>query len=82
MAAKEREHFAVTGIKEFEGATAERLRLYFLAQDIHERISSAHYPYDALAAALFHSDVLFRCEHLLQLEARNCRQRAESLPMK
>jgi YccS/YhfK family integral membrane protein len=32
-----------------------------------------------LAEALFHSDVLFRCEHLLRLEAQTCRQRAEAL---
>jgi YccS/YhfK family integral membrane protein len=67
------------GARRPRGAMAARLQLYFLAQDIHERISSAHYPYDALAEALFHSDVLFRCEHLLRLEAQTCRQRAEAL---
>lgn len=64
------------------GATAERLRMYLMAQDIHERISSAHYPYDALAEALFHSDVLFRCEHLLRQEARICRQHADALRLR
>ncbi|HBX54554.1 MAG TPA: TIGR01666 family membrane protein, partial [Pseudomonas sp.] len=34
------------------------LKLYFLAQDIHERASSSHYPYNELAEAFFHSDVL------------------------
>jgi len=67
------------GARRPRGATATRLHMYFLAQDIHERISSAHYPYDALAEALFHSDVLFRCEHLLRLEARTCRQRADAM---
>ncbi|QNK00646.1 YccS family putative transporter [Dyella telluris] len=67
------------GARRPRGATAMRLQMYFLAQDIHERISSAHYPYDALAEALFHSDVLFRCEHLLRLEARTCRQRASAM---
>jgi YccS/YhfK family integral membrane protein len=66
------------GSRRPRGATAARLRLYFVAQDIHERISSSHYPYDALAEALFHSDMLFRCEHLLRLEARACRQRADA----
>lgn len=62
------------------GSTAARLRLYFTAQDIHERVSSSHYPYyDALAEAFFHSDVLFRCEHLLRLHAGLCRRRAEAL---
>lgn len=67
------------GTRRPRGGTAARLQLYFMAQDVHERVSSAHYPYDALADALFHSDVLFRCEHLLRLEAQHCRQRAEAL---
>jgi YccS/YhfK family integral membrane protein len=50
-----------------------------MAQDIHERVSSSHYPYDALAAAFFHSDVLFRCARLLGLQARHCHRRAEAL---
>jgi len=70
------------GARRPRGMTAERLQLYFLAQDIHERISSAHYPYDALAEALFHSDVLFRCEHLLRLEARTCRERADAIRLR
>ena len=70
------------GARRPRGSTATRLQLYFLAQDIHERISSAHYPYDELVEALFHSDVLFRCEHLLRLEARTCRQRADALRMR
>jgi YccS/YhfK family integral membrane protein len=69
------------GARRPRGATAARLQMYFLAQDIHERISSSHYPYDALAEALFHSDVLFRCEHLLRQEAQTCRQRADALRM-
>ena len=48
------------------------LKLYFLAQDLHERVSSSHYPYQALAEAFFHSDVLFRCQRLLKLQARAC----------
>ena len=70
------------GARRPRGATATRLQLYLIAQDIHERISSAHYPYDALADALFHSDVLFRCEHVLRMEARSCRQRADALRMR
>ncbi len=67
------------GSRRPRGSSASRLRLYFMAQDVHERVSSAHYPYDELAEALFHSDVLFRCEHALRLEAHACRQRADSL---
>lgn len=67
------------GSRRPRGAGAAQLRLYFVAQDIHERVSSSHYPYDALADALFHSDVLFRCEHLLRLEAEVCRQKADAM---
>lgn len=70
------------GARRPRGATAARLQLYFMAQDIHERVSSSHYPYEALADTFFHSDVLFRCEHLLRLEAGNCRQRAEALRLR
>lgn len=67
------------GSRRPRGANEAMLRLYFVAQDVHERVSSSHYPYDALAEALFHSDVLFRCEHLLRLEAAVCRQKADAL---
>lgn len=67
------------GMRRPRGATAARLQLYFKAQDIHERIHSSHSPYAALAEAFYHSDVLFRCEHMLRLQAQHCRQRAEAL---
>lgn len=49
------------------------LALFFLAQDIHERASSSHYPYDRFAAAFFHSDVMFRCQRLLRRQGEACR---------
>ncbi|WP_017462196.1 YccS family putative transporter [Dyella ginsengisoli] len=64
------------------GTTAARLQLYFMAQDIHERANSTHHPYDALAEVLFHSDVLFRCGHLLRLQADGCRARAAALRLR
>ncbi|EIL88891.1 hypothetical protein UU9_11625 [Rhodanobacter fulvus Jip2] len=67
------------GSRRARGTTAVLLQRYFMAQDIHERINSSHYPYDALARAFFHSDVLFRCEHLLRLQASRCRQLADAL---
>lgn len=70
------------GTRRPRGVTAARLQLYFMAQDIHERASSTHHPYDALAEALFHSDVLFRCTHQLQLQAKGCRARAASLRLR
>jgi YccS/YhfK family integral membrane protein len=70
------------GMRRPRGATAARLQLYFKAQDIHERVSSAHYLYIELAEAFYHSDVLFRCEHILRLQARQCRRQAEALRLR
>src|SRR5450830_1064369 len=58
------------------------LKLYFLAQDIHERASSSHYPYNALAEAFFHSDVLFRCQRLLRQQGKACAALAESIQLR
>lgn len=58
------------------------LKLYFLAQDIHERASSSHYPYNALAEAFFHSDVLFRCQRLLRQQGKACQTLAESIQLR
>ncbi len=60
-------------------AMTENLRLYLAAQDIHERTSSAHYPYKALTEAFFHSDLLFRCQRLLRVTGAACRARAAAL---
>jgi YccS/YhfK family integral membrane protein len=70
------------GMRRPRGATAARLQLYFKAQDIHERVSSSHYPYAALAEAFYHTDVLFRCEHILRLQARQCREQAQALRLR
>ncbi|MBM7062309.1 TIGR01666 family membrane protein [Pseudomonas sp. UL073] len=58
------------------------LKLYFMAQDIHERASSSHSPYHALADAFFHSDVMFRCQRLLGLQARACFQLGEAIQLR
>ncbi|RWU26470.1 TIGR01666 family membrane protein [Pseudomonas alkylphenolica] len=58
------------------------LKLYFLAQDIHERASSSHYPYNALTEAFFHSDVLFRCQRLLRQQGVACQQLSESIQLR
>ncbi|WP_112055732.1 YccS family putative transporter [Onishia taeanensis] len=55
------------------------LRLYFIAQDIHERVSASHYPYSALAETFFHYDVLFRCQRLLDQQGRACKRLSKAL---
>ena len=58
------------------------LKLYFLAQDIHERASSSHYPYNSLAEAFFHSDVLFRCQRLLRQQGVACQSLSVSIQLR
>ncbi|MCM2129619.1 YccS family putative transporter [Larsenimonas rhizosphaerae] len=49
------------------------LTIYFIAQSLHERASSTHYPYHTLAETFFHSDILFRCQRLLKSQGKACR---------
>lgn len=59
--------------------TMRMLRFYFTAQDIHERISSAHVDYRELAEKLKNTDLIFRIQRLLELQGQACRDVAESL---
>ncbi|MGE7139124.1 YccS family putative transporter [Luteibacter sp. NPDC031894] len=67
------------GRRQPRGRSAARLAMFFVAQDIHERISSSHYPYEDMADALYHSDVMFRFGRLLRLQANACRERADAV---
>jgi YccS/YhfK family integral membrane protein len=67
------------GRRQPRGSAAARLAMFFVAQDIHERITSSHYPYDELADALYHSDLMFRFGRLLRLQAIACRERADAI---
>ena len=58
------------------------LHLYFVAQDVHERASSSHYPYGALVDAFFHSDVMYRCQRLLGLQGRACVRLARAIQLR
>ncbi|AMM25493.1 YccS family putative transporter [Variovorax sp. PAMC 28711] len=55
------------------------LHLYFIAQDIHERASSSHSPYEELIDVFFHSDVLFRCQRLMRVQGRACGHLARAI---
>ena len=57
------------------------LKLYFMAQDIHERVSSSHYRYKSLAQNFQRSDVLFRFERVLQAHATACQALSHALLM-
>ncbi|KGY11648.1 membrane protein [Vibrio tubiashii] len=62
-----------------DGTSDRFLNTYFLAQDIHERISSTHYRYQELAQHFERFDILFRFKHLLQLQAKACLEVAEAI---
>ena len=53
--------------------------LYLIAQDVHERASSSHDDYNALADAFFHSDLLYRCQRVLGLQGLACQRLADSI---
>lgn len=55
------------------------LQWYFLAQEVHERASSAHHPYEALSEAFARSDVLFRCQRLMSLQAAACARLGDAI---
>ncbi|MEZ8824775.1 YccS family putative transporter [Vibrio amylolyticus] len=55
------------------------LNIYFLAQDIHERVSSSHYRYQELATDFQRSDIMFRFKYVLETQAKSCRDIAQSI---
>mgnify|MGYP003602190729 CR=1 FL=1 len=59
--------------------TARMLRHYLTAQDIHERISSAHVDYAELADKLKNTDLIFRIHRLLEMQGQACRNVAAVL---
>jgi uncharacterized membrane protein (TIGR01666 family) len=64
-----------------DGPSDRFLKIYFIAQDIHERVSSSHYRYQELATHLSRSDVLFRFKHVLESQAQACRDIALSIQL-
>ena len=59
--------------------TSRMLRYYFAAQDIHERASSSHIQYQDMVEKLKNSDLIYRYQRLLELQAQACRNIAASL---
>ncbi len=59
--------------------TARMLQYYFAAQNIHERISSRHVEYYEFAHQLEHTDLIYRIQHLIVLQANACQVMAEAL---
>lgn len=59
--------------------TARMLRYYFVAQDIHERISSSNIHYADFVQQMRHTDLIYRLYRLLRLQAAACRDFAAFL---
>ncbi|AOM40645.1 YccS family putative transporter [Xenorhabdus hominickii] len=59
--------------------TRHMLHYYFVAQDIHERASSSHIQYQKIRETFRHSDILFRVQRLLSMQARACEQISQSI---
>ncbi|KOC99209.1 YccS family putative transporter [Vibrio parahaemolyticus] len=64
-----------------DGPSDRFLNIYFIAQDIHERVSSSHYRYQDLASEFERSDVLFRFKYLLETQAQACRDIAQAIQL-
>ena len=59
--------------------TRRMIRYYFTAQDIHERANSSHFDYKQIAEQLKNTDLIFRIQRLLELQAQACREIAAAL---
>lgn len=59
--------------------TQKMLRFYFTGQDIWERASSSYSDYTELFESLQNTDLIFRFQRLLELQAVACQQIAHSL---
>ncbi|ANF82316.1 TIGR01666 family membrane protein [Acinetobacter sp. NCu2D-2] len=59
--------------------TRRSLQYYFVAQDIHERADSAHIDYQVLAKVFQHSDILFRFQRVLSIQAKACKDLSDSI---
>lgn len=54
--------------------TGVLLQYYLTAQNIHERISSRHVDYAAMSQKLVHTDLIYRIQRLIVLQASACQQ--------
>ncbi|MEZ2903137.1 YccS family putative transporter [Acinetobacter terrestris] len=59
--------------------TRRSLQYYFVAQDIHERADSAHIDYQKLVKIFEHSDILFRFQRILFIQAKACKDLSHSI---
>ncbi|GKJ65992.1 membrane protein [Klebsiella variicola] len=59
--------------------TRRTLQYYFVAQDIHERASSSHIQYKTLRDQFRYSDVMFRFQRMLSMQAQACQKLSRAI---
>ncbi|HCD1362452.1 TPA: TIGR01666 family membrane protein [Klebsiella variicola subsp. variicola] len=59
--------------------TRRTLQYYFVAQDIHERASSSHIQYQTLRDQFRYSDVMFRFQRILSMQAQACQKLSRAI---
>lgn len=59
--------------------TRRSLQYYFVAQDIHERANSSHFDHLKLTKIFEHSDIMFRFQRVISLQAKACKDLSESI---
>lgn len=60
-------------------STRRTLQYYFVAQDIHERASSTHVQYQALRDHFRYSDIMFRFQRILSMQAQACQKLSHAI---
>ncbi|MCJ6766510.1 YccS family putative transporter [Klebsiella variicola] len=59
--------------------TRRTMQYYFVAQDIHERASSSHIQYQTLRDQFRYSDVMFRFQRMLSMQAQACQKLSRAI---
>lgn len=59
--------------------TRRSLQYYFVAQDIHERANSSHFDHLKLTKIFEHSDIMFRFQRVISLQAKACKDLSDSI---
>ena len=59
--------------------TRRTLQYYFVAQDIHERASSSHIQYQTLRDRFRYSDIMFRFQRMLSMQAQACQKLSRAI---
>lgn len=67
------------GSQYYHNSTTQMINRFFAAQAIHEQMNSNYFRYSELLQELKYSDLLFRIQRLLELQAQACRDIANDL---